>query len=129
VIVLSDGEDTSSLVSYDEVLELAKRSETAIYAIGIRSKDATGDGKGYGQADYALRQLTTQTGGRVFFPSSVGELRSIYALILQELSSQYLVGYTSANQKRDGAWRRINVRTTRAGATARARMGYYASGG
>ena len=35
VIVLSDGEDTSSLVSYDEVLELAKRSETAIYAIGI----------------------------------------------------------------------------------------------
>jgi Ca-activated chloride channel family protein len=129
VIVLSDGEDTSSLVSFDEVLELAKRSETAIYAIGIRSKDVNWDGKGYGQADYALRQLTTQTGGRVFFPASVGELRSIYALILQELSSQYLVGYTSTNQKRDGAWRRINVRTTRAGAMARTRMGYYASGG
>ena len=128
VIVLSDGEDTSSLVSYEEVLELAKRSETAIYAIGIRSKDTTWTGKGYGQADFALRQLTSQTGGRVFFPSSVDELTSIYALISQELSSQYLVGYTSMNPKRDGSWRRINVRTTRAGATARTRMGYYAPG-
>ena len=50
-------------------------------------------------------------------------------MILEELSSQYLVGYTSANQTRDGTWRRIIVRTTRAGATARTRMGYYAPGG
>ncbi len=128
VIVLSDGEDTSSLVSYDEVLEAAKRSETAVYAIGIRSKDANVFGKGYGQADFALRQLTTQTGGRVFFPTSAGELKSIYALISQELSSQYLVGYTSSNQKRDGSWRRINIRAVRPGATARTRMGYYAPG-
>jgi Ca-activated chloride channel family protein len=115
-------------VSYDEVLELAKRSETAIYAIGIRSKEP-GGGKGYGEADYALRQLTTQTGGRVFFPTSVDELSSIYGLILQELSSQYLVGYMSTNPKRDGAWRRIVVRTARPGAAARTRMGYYAPGG
>jgi Ca-activated chloride channel family protein len=129
IIVLSDGEDTSSLVAYDEVLEAAKRSETAIYAIGIRSKDSNAFGKGYGQADFALRQMTTQTGGRVFFPASADELKAIYALIAQELSSQYLVGYTSANPKRDGSWRRLNVRATRPGATARTRMGYYASGG
>jgi Ca-activated chloride channel homolog len=128
VIVLTDGEDTSSLVSYDEVLELAKRSETAVYAIGIRSKDTSAAGKGPGGADFALRQLTTQTGGRVFFPSSVEELKSIYALISQELSSQYLVGYTSTNQRRDGSWRRITVRTSRSGTTARTRMGYYAPG-
>ena len=129
VIVLSDGEDTSSLVAYDEVLDAAKRSEIAIYAIGIRSKDANAFGKGYGQADFALRQLTTQTGGRVFFPSSVDELKAIYALISQELSSQYVVGYSSTNPKRDGGWRRINIRATRPGATARTRMGYYAPGG
>jgi Ca-activated chloride channel family protein len=129
IIVLSDGEDTSSLVAYDEVLEAAKRSETAIYAIGIRSKDSNAFGKGYGQADFALRQMTTQTGGRVFFPASADELKAIYALIAQELSSQYLVGYTSANPKRDGSWRRLNVRATRPGATARTRMGYYAPGG
>ncbi len=129
IIVLSDGEDTSSLVAYDEVLEAAKRSETAIYAIGIRSKDSNAFGKGYGQADFALRQMTTQTGGRVFFPASAEELKAIYALIAQELSSQYLVGYTSVNPKRDGSWRRLNVRATRPGATARTRMGYYAPGG
>jgi Ca-activated chloride channel family protein len=129
VIVLSDGEDTSSLVSYDEVLELARRSETAIYAIGIRSKDTNWTGKSSGQSEFALRQLTTQTGGRVFFPSSIDELKGIYAVISQELSSQYLVGYTSTDQKRDGAWRRLTVRTTRTGSTARTRMGYYAPGG
>lgn len=129
IVLLSDGEDTSSLVSYDEVLEAAKRAETVVYAIGIRSKDTNWAGKGYGQADFALRQLTTQTGGRVFFPSSVGELKSIYALISQELSSQYLLGYMPTNQKRDGSWRRINIRAARPGATARTRMGYYAPGG
>ena len=70
VIVLSDGEDTSSLVSYEEVLELAKRSETSIYAIGIHAQEP-GSGKGYNEADFVLRQLTTQTGGRAFFPTRI----------------------------------------------------------
>ena len=128
IVVLSDGEDTSSLVSYDEVLELAKRSETVIYAIGIRSKDGY-TGKGYSDADYVLRQLTTQTGGRVFFPAGAEELPAIYALISEELSSQYVLGYTSKNPRRDGRWRRIQVRVARPGATARTRQGYYAPGG
>jgi Ca-activated chloride channel homolog len=124
IIVLSDGEDTSSLVSYDEVLELAKRSETAIYAIGIHAPDP-GASKGYSEADFVLRQLTSQTGGRAFFPGRVSELPAIYELISQELSSQYLLGYTSSNTRRDGQWRRVAVRTSRAGATARTRLGYY----
>jgi Ca-activated chloride channel family protein len=128
IIVLSDGEDTSSLVSYEEVLEQAKRSETAIYAIGIRTRDS-GAGKGFGESDFVLRQLTSQTGGRVFFPVTVDELPAIYALISQELSSQYLIGYTSSNARRDGRWRRIMVRASRPGATARTRMGYYAPAG
>jgi Ca-activated chloride channel family protein len=125
IIVLSDGEDTSSLVSYEEVLELAKRSETAIYAIGIRTREP-GSGKGFNEADFVLRQLTTQTGGRAFFPVTVDELPAIYALISQELSSQYLIGYTSSNPHRDGRWRRIVVRASRSGTTARTKQGYYA---
>jgi len=127
IVVLSDGEDTSSLVAYDEVLELAKRSETVIYAIGLRSKDGY-TGKGYSDAEYVLRQLTSQTGGRVFFPGGAEELPSIYGMISEELSSQYLLGYTSSNPRRDGRWRRIQVRVARAGATARTRQGYYAPG-
>jgi Ca-activated chloride channel family protein len=128
IIVLSDGEDTSSLVSYEEVLELAKRSETAIYAIGIRTREP-GSGKGFNEADFVLRQFTTQTGGRVFFPTTVDELPAIYALISQELSSQYLLGYTSSNPRRDGRWRRIVVRASRPGTTARTKQGYYAPAG
>jgi len=124
IVVLSDGEDTSSLVSFDEVLDLAKRSETAIYAIGLRSRDERN--RGFSDAEFVLRQLTQQTGGRVFFTRQISELASVYGQIADELSSQYTLGYTSRNPKRDGAWRRIVVRVTAPNASARAKQGYYA---
>jgi Ca-activated chloride channel family protein len=125
IVVLSDGEDTSSLLPFEEVLDLAKRSETAIYTIGLRSTDTTG-GRGFKEAEFVLRQLAQETGGRAFFPSQIGDLAGVYEQISEELSSQYTVGYTSRNTKRDGAWRRIVVRVTRAGATARTKQGYFA---
>jgi Ca-activated chloride channel family protein len=128
IVVLSDGEDTSSLLPFDEVLDLAKRSETAIYAIGLRDSD-DGAGKGFKEAEFVLRQLAQETGGRTFFPMQVGELPAIYTQIAEELSSQYTVGYTSRNSKRDGAWRRIVVRTSRPNLTARTKQGYFAPSG
>ena len=111
IVVLSDGEDTSSLVPFEEVLDLAKRSETAIYAIGLRGRDpAPLADSGGGVRAAAARQ---ETGGRAFFPTAVTELPAIYTQIADELSSQYTVGYTSRNAKRDGAWRRIVVRIER----------------
>jgi Ca-activated chloride channel family protein len=124
IVVLSDGEDTSSLLPFEEVLELAKRSETAIYAIGLRSKDPL-MGKGFREAEYVLRTLAQETGGRVFFPGSVQELPGIYNQISDELASQYSMGYTSRNPRRDGNWRRVVVRVTRPNAVARTKQGYY----
>jgi Ca-activated chloride channel homolog len=124
IVVLSDGEDTSSLVSFDEVLDLAKRSETAIYAIGLRTPGERT--RGFTDAEFVLRQLTQQTGGRVFFTRQVSELASVYGQIADELSSQYMLGYTSRNPKRDGAWRRIVVRVAAPNGQARAKQGYYA---
>ncbi len=125
IVVLSDGEDTSSLLPFEEVLELAKRAETAIYTIGIRSADP-GSTRGFREAEFVLKQLAHETGGRAFFPGSVGELPAIYTLIASELSSQYTVGYTSKNQRRDGSWRRVVVRLARPNAVARTKQGYYA---
>ena len=125
IVVLSDGEDTSSLLPFEEVLDLAKRSETAIYAIGLRDSDG-GPGQGFKEAEFVLRQLSQETGGRTFFPSQVAELPAIYTQIAEELSSQYTVGYTSKNSKRDGAWRRIVVRVNRPSLTARTKQGYFA---
>ena len=123
IVVLSDGDDTSSLIEYEEVLDLAKRSETAIYAIGLRQGNEAR--REFKEAEFVLRQLSQETGGRVFFPTSASELPRIYEQIADELSSQYSIAYSSRNPQRNGAWRRIAVRVSRPGLTARTRQGYY----
>jgi Ca-activated chloride channel family protein len=123
IVVLSDGDDTSSLVEYDVVLEMAKRSETAIYAIGLRQTEI-GRPK-FREAEFVLRQLAQETGGRSFFVTGAAELPKIYEQISEELASQYSIAYSSRNPMRNGAWRRVEVRVNRPGLSARARRGYY----
>jgi Ca-activated chloride channel family protein len=124
LVVFSDGEDTSSLVSFEEVMELAKRSETAIYAIALRNAEPS-QSKGFREAEFVMRQLAQETGGRAFFPSRVEDLSGVYSQIADELSSQYTIGYQSKNQLRNGAWRRVVVQVTRPNATPRTKKGYY----
>ena len=124
IIVFSDGEDTSSLVSFDEVLDLAKRSETSIYTIALRGADT--QTRGFREAEFILRQLAQETGGRAFFPAKVEDLNGVYAQIADELASQYTIGYTSRNARRDGAWRRIVVQVLKPNLTPRTKRGYYA---
>ena len=125
IVVLSDGEDTSSLVDFEEVLELAKRSDTVIYSIGLRSRDIR-TRRGFREADFVLRQLAQETGGRAFFPERVDDLPAIYQQISDELSSQYTLGYTSKNPLRNGQWRRLVVRIDQPNVAARTKQGYYA---
>ena len=125
IVMLSDGEDTSSLVEFDEVLELAKRSDTVIYSIGLRSRDIR-TRRGFREADFVLRQLAQETGGRAFFPEQAEDLPAIYQRISDELSSQYTLGYISKNPLQDGRWRRIVVRVDRPNVAARTKQGYYA---
>jgi Ca-activated chloride channel homolog len=125
VVLLSDGEDTSSLLPFEEVLDLAKRSETAIYPIGLRVADSS-QVKGFREAEFVLRQLAQQTGGRAFFPEQLPDLAGVYGQIAEELSSQYTLGYVSKNQRRDGGWRRLVVRIEAPKLTARTKQGYFA---
>jgi Ca-activated chloride channel family protein len=127
IVLLSDGEDTSSLLPFEEVLDLAKRSETVIYAIGLRSTDLPSSRRqGFNEAEFVLRQLSQETGGRAFFPADIKELAGIYDKISEELSSQYTLGYTSRNVRADGTWRRIAVRVKRPNLTTRTKQGYFA---
>jgi Ca-activated chloride channel homolog len=127
IVLLSDGEDTSSLLPFEEVLDLAKRSETAIFSIGLRANEGPSTGtKGFKEAEFVLRQLSQETGGRAFFPNLLADLANVYGQIGDELSSQYTVGYTSRNPRRDGAWRRVVVRVNRPNAVARTKQGYFA---
>ena len=124
LIVFSDGEDTSSLVSFEEVLDLAKRSEASIYTISLRGTDT--NTRGFREAEFIMRQLAQETGGRSFFPIKIEDLSGVYAEIADELASQYTLGYTSKNPRNDGAFRRIVVQVARASATPRTKRGYYA---
>jgi Ca-activated chloride channel family protein len=126
IVALSDGEDTTSLVTFEDVLDLAKRSETGVYAIGLREKgDPAMTGK-WNEADYILKTLAQETGGRPFFVDDVSQLPAIYSQIADELSNQYSVGYVSRNPKRDGAWRRVTVKVVKPNVMARAKAGYFA---
>jgi Ca-activated chloride channel family protein len=124
LIVFSDGEDTSSLNTFDDVLEMTKRSETAIYTIGLR--DRRSQAAGFRSSEFVLRQLAHETGGRSFFPSTIADLSAVYGQIADELSSQYSIGYVSNNPRRDGAWRPIIVQVSRPSVTSRTKRGYYA---
>jgi len=123
IVVFSDGEDTSSLVSFDEVLDLAKRSETAVFTIALRGPD--NQRKGFREAEFVMRQLADETGGRAFFPERIEDLNGVYGQIADELASQYTVGYSPRNPRRDGAWRRVVVQVARPNAVPRTKRGYY----
>ena len=126
IIVLSDGEDTSSLISFDEVLDSVTRSDTAVYAIGLVGREPSAVVRRSTEAEFVLRRLAQQTGGRAFFPTDAKQLAGVYGEIRAELSNQYFLAYESSNPRRDGQFRRIAVRVDRPGVVARARPGYYA---
>ena len=116
IAVLSDGEDTSSLVSFDDVLELARKSGVGIYPIVLQSKYAAnrittqGQRRHYSESEYSMRTLAQETGAQAFFPLQIFELKNVYGSIAQELSSQYSLAYSPANARPDGRFRRITVR-------------------
>ena len=127
IVLLSDGQDTTSAISYEDVLDLAKRAEVVIYAIALQDKpDGTGRNESeWKENQYVLGQLTTSTGGKSFTVTDPTALPAIYAQIADELSNQYTIAYASKSTRRDGAWRRILVRVTRPNMTARTKAGYF----
>jgi Ca-activated chloride channel family protein len=128
VVLLSDGEDTASLVSDEQVTELARKTEICIYAISLRSnRSQDRERLSFSQAAHLLTVLSRDTGGQVFFPASISELDSVYDRIAEELRTQYSLGYVSSNKRRDGKWRRIVVRIpSRDDIQVRHKIGYYA---
>ena len=132
IAVLSDGEDTSSLISFDDVLALAKKSGVSIYTIGLHSKYSTARSNApaaryFSTADFSMKSLAQETGAQSFFPLDVSELKGNYAGIAQELASQYSMAYSPANSRPDGRFRRIVVRVMeRPELQLRTRSGYTA---
>ena len=118
LVLLSDGEDTSSSLAFDESLEYARRSGVAIYTIGLN----------IGRTDVSVRgklnKLAEETGGRSFFIKAAEELRAVYAEIERELRSQYLLAYESDAATDRDTYREVEVEV-KGGYKARTIKGYY----
>ena len=130
IVVLSDGEDTASLVSFDDVLGLARRMGVNIYTVALQAKLPGQSGHRYfSEADYAMKTLARETGAQSFFPAAPAELKGVYGSIATELANQYSIGYVPANLRPDGRFRRVVVQIlNRAGLRPRTRPGYTADG-
>ena len=127
IVLLSDGDDTSSTIKKQDVIDFAVRSDVVIYSIGIRDASFP-----EGKLDSgALRKISDRTGGRAFFPTQASELASSFAQIDQELRSQYLIAYSPTNKQHDGSYRRVRLDVVNPGLRKEKvqllyRQGYYA---
>jgi VWFA-related protein len=106
IILLTDGQDSSSRLARSNAIDQAIGTDTVIYAIGI------GDSKYEGVDKGALRDVAERTGGRAFFPKKEDDLRAAFAEIEQELRSQYLLAYSPSNKNRDGGFRKMTLEIT-----------------
>jgi Ca-activated chloride channel homolog len=128
IVVLSDGEDQSSKTTFDQALEMALKAEATIFSISVNRGGFFGVGSTK-NGDRIMKQFSEESGGRAFFPFKVEELEDAFRQINQELRSQYNIGYLSGNAKRDGSYRKIEVRIPEKNLKLNYRKGYYAPGG
>jgi VWFA-related protein len=129
VILITDGEDTTSRVQMTEALIAAHQSDTVIYSI-FNGESVFGRLRNGGGGDSGtLRKLSEETGGNVFFVRGQGDFEKIFAQIERELRSQYSIAYRSSNPNQDGKYRRIKIIPKNPSLQITARKGYYAAKG
>ena len=130
IAVLSDGEDTASLVSFEDVLTLARKSGVNIYTVQLRSPGDAGRQMLIGvpqfftEAEFAMKTLARETGALAFAPT-LEQLRRVYASIAEDIASQYSIGYQPSGGTRNTGFHRVSVQVvTRPDLRARTRAGY-----
>ena len=103
IILLTDGDDTSSRMKMHDAIERAQKADALIYAIGI------GDRYQFYVNEGDLRKIAERTGGRAYFPKHERDLRDAFTQIQRDLREQYLVAYSPTNKARDGSYRKIEI--------------------
>jgi VWFA-related protein len=114
IILFSDGLDTSSWLGERAVIDAAGRSDVVVYGVAAAKPSAF------------LRDLTSDTGGRLYEVSSTRDLKRVFLSALQEFRQRYLISYTPSGVQK-GGWHKVEVRVKGRRATVRARPGYLGS--
>jgi len=126
LILLTDGEDQGSRLKIKDAVEAAQKADAICYVLLIADRTwAYGFGGYTGDAD--MKKLTQETGGRVIdVGNKIDKLRKAFDDIAAELRSQYNIGYTPSNTKRDGSFRKVEIKSKQGDYKIQARSGYYA---
>jgi Ca-activated chloride channel family protein len=123
LLVVTDGEDNSSIETHAHLVEVAQQNDVIIYAIGLLGAEEPASAA---RAKKQLSELTVQTGGQSWFPTDVAEIATITPQIAHEIRNQYILAYTPTNLAADGSFRKIRVEVDVPEAVVRTRAGYYA---
>ena len=128
LLLITDGEDNHSRYTFANIKEFAKERDVQIFAIGIVNPfGELAQGK---TGRSIIEDLVEISGGRAFFPDSVNELQDICTKIGIELKNQYVLGYHSTNEAKDGKWRKIRLKVNAPkglpSLSVRGKSGYYA---
>lgn len=118
VVILTDGEDSVSNYSYEDVIDFARRTGVAIYVVGLRLQTQSNEVR------MRMRRLASETGGQVFFIDRASQLGDVYGQVQEELRSQYLIAYQSSLAEGD-EFREVEVKIDRKGLEAKTIRGYY----
>ena len=123
LVLLTDGEDTTSATSFAELVNVVKASPVTIYPVAFTGSFSMGSNRAMSSRS-VLSQLAEISGGAIFVPAASKDLAGVYAAILEELKAQYVLGYLSDNPKADGRFRRLRVDVRRKSLKVRHRQGY-----
>jgi Ca-activated chloride channel homolog len=126
MLLYTDGGDTRSELTFSDTLDLLKSADVTVYAIGYLENQSS---SARSQAQNQLQRMAAVTGGQAFFPTSIKELDKIYEKIQREIAARYSLGFVSSDTRKDGAWRKVEIRLKRSdlkGAKLRTRSGYFA---
>ena len=125
LVIYTDGDDTSSSRTWEELLRTLRTSDVTVFPIGLFA----GRASGRIVLQSRLTEIARLTGGRAVFPGSMKELDPMYNSIAEEIHGQYLLGYVPTNTQRDGKWRKVEIRLRKPSSSRlqiRTREGYFA---
>ena len=126
LILLSDGVDQGSTIERDRAIEAAQKADLIIYSVDVSDPSFYWRRGGGFIGTSSLKKFSEQTGGRVIHVDRPGKTAAAFQELADELRTQYLLGYSSTNTRRDGSFRKIRVKVRGGDYKIQARNGYYA---
>ena len=127
IVVITDGVDEGSRLTINQAVESAQKADAVIYSIDYQDPRFYGPfGNFGGGGETALRKMSDETGGHVYKVDRKITLEQVFKELQDEMRSQYSIAYTPTNDRKDGSYRKLEIKLSNKDYKAQARKGYYA---